>query len=80
VLTKPQTRLIKPLTLAILLTLPGTAAADAFTPLGFLPGDTYSSAYTVTADGSVVVGYGTNHAFVWTNGVMTDLGTLGGAV
>ncbi len=69
---------LKPLAIAVLLTLSGTAvAADAFIPLGFLPADTYSSASAVSADGSVVAG-GSNHAVVWTNGAMTALGTLGG--
>jgi probable HAF family extracellular repeat protein len=69
----------KPLTLAILLTLSGTAAADAvFTPMGFLPYDNYSTALGVSADGSVAAGNSTNHAFIWANGTMTDLGSLGG--
>ena len=33
--------------------------------LGFLPGDTYSAAYAVSADGSLVVGQSGSVAFIW---------------
>jgi probable HAF family extracellular repeat protein len=70
---------LKSLTIAVLLTLPGTTyATGAFIPLGFLPANNYSSAYAVSADGSVVAGNTNSHAFVWTSGAMTDLGTFGG--
>ena len=73
------THRLKPLTFAVLLTLSGTAiAADAFVPLGFLPGETYSEAIGVSADGSIVAGNG-NTAFVWSNGTLTNLSTLGGS-
>ena len=54
--------------------------------LGFLPGGSYSSAYDMTPDGSVVVGWSFRmgsgaagaEAFLWTEGVMTGLGELPG--
>jgi len=51
--------------------------------LGTLPGGNRSGALGVSADGSVVVGWSDNaagqgRAFRWRNGVMQDLGSLGG--
>ncbi len=60
----------------------GTASAqDSLTDIGTL-GGTFSWAYGVSADGTVVVGEAATagnsiHAYRWTNNVMTDLGTLG---
>jgi probable HAF family extracellular repeat protein len=56
----------------------------SFQGLGFLPGDNFSSAAGVSADGSVVVGSSSDNlssrAFRWTAaGGMVDLGTLPGA-
>jgi probable HAF family extracellular repeat protein len=52
------------------------------TDLGTLPGGSFSSAFSINNNGQVV-GYATTssgapHAFLYTGGVMTDLGTLGG--
>src|SRR2546430_378765 len=73
---------------AVLWTLPRIAPPPPRFPmrdLGFLPGPYNSSsiAYGVNDVGQVVgAGWGANgvggHAFLWTNGTMTDLGTLGG--
>lgn len=62
----------------------GSAFADvSFQGLGDLPGGTYGSwAYGVSADGSVVVGYGRSasgaEAFRWTQDGMVSLGGLPG--
>ncbi|MDR3390671.1 MAG: autotransporter domain-containing protein [Sulfuriferula sp.] len=77
----PMKYTLKPLTVAVLLTLSGTAAADAvFTPMGFIPNDTasYSTATAVSANGNVAAGQGNQTAFIWSNGTMTNLGSLGG--
>jgi probable HAF family extracellular repeat protein len=71
--------------LAILsLTTPGLAQAASFTPLGDLAGGSFQSqAIGVSADGSVVVGFGNSdsgqEAFRWTSGGgMVGLGDLPG--
>ncbi len=46
--------------------------------LGFLPGRANSNATGINNLGQVV-GTSDNHAFLWENGVMTDLGTPGGS-
>jgi probable HAF family extracellular repeat protein len=43
--------------------------------LGALPGATSSMGYGINSSGSVV-GYSGAHAFLWINGIMTDLNTL----
>jgi len=58
-------------------------ASGGMQDLGTLPGYDRSYAYDVSADGAVVVGWAENaaglwRAFRWENGVMQDLGTLGG--
>ena len=64
---------------ALLMASPQIKAEDYFTGLGFLPGALFerSVTYGVSADGSVVVGYGYNtnsnlEAFRWVDGTMTD--------
>ena len=59
------------------------AQAQSMTDLGTLSGGSSSSAYGVSADGAVVVGYGDSaagqRAFRWTSaGGMADLGVLSG--
>jgi probable HAF family extracellular repeat protein len=52
------------------------------TDLGTLPGGAGSTATGINASGQIVGYSGTadvsNHAFLYSNGIMTDLGTLGG--
>jgi probable HAF family extracellular repeat protein len=63
---------------------PALAAARTFTAvdLGTLPGGTHSSAVAINSAAQVVGQSGTaggeNHAALWENGTVTDLGTLGG--
>ena len=59
--------------------------AQTMTDLGALGGGASSSAYGVSADGSVIVGdsnitgNSASHAFKYVGSTMTDLGTLGGS-
>jgi probable HAF family extracellular repeat protein len=59
--------------------LPSASVID----LGWLPGSEGSEAADINASAQVVGTSGTNsgpmHGFLWQNGVMTDLGTLGGS-
>src|SRR5436853_45359 len=52
----------------ILTTASRAAYAASTAALGYLPGDNYSSATGVSADGSVIVGASANQAFRWTAG------------
>lgn len=66
----------------ILLSVDGQRAATPpgpyiVTDLGTLGSVQSAQAYDINDSGQVV-GYAGNHAFVWQNGVLTDLGTLGG--
>ncbi len=75
-------RHLVPLLLASLLSVSDLARAASFTPLGTLPaGNLGSTAWGVSADGTVVVGYaggdnGYTEAFRWSGGVMVGLGIL----
>ncbi|MGQ9791928.1 MAG: hypothetical protein ACUVR7_14940, partial [Armatimonadota bacterium] len=65
------------------LALATTGYSQTLTWLGTL-GGSFSRAYGVSADGSVVVGESYDasyrvHAFRWENGVMQNLGTLPGS-
>ena len=61
---------------------PSSTAAGAMTDLGTLPGDKISSAVAINDRGQVVGNSptiaGVTHAFLSSDGAMTDLGTLGG--
>lgn len=54
--------------------------------LGTLPGGSHGEAVAINNRGQLIGGsiprapHGMSHAFVWQNGTMTDLGTLGGDV
>lgn len=54
--------------------------------LGTLPGGSHGEAVAINNRGQLIGGsiprapHGISHAFVWQNGTMTDLGTLGGDV
>ncbi len=55
---------------------------DGIRPLGTLPGDVYSEALGINARRQIVgtscsAGFATCRAFLWEDGVMTDLNTLG---
>jgi probable HAF family extracellular repeat protein len=75
-------------TVSLWLTL--TSAAQTATPtpvyfatnLGTFPGGLWSSAYDINASGQItgvaLTSMNEPHAFLWTDGVMQDLGTLGG--
>ena len=55
------------------------SASPMFQGLGYLPGDTFSNALGVSADGSTVVGSSGDEAFLWTSGGgMVGLGDLSG--
>jgi len=49
----------------------------ALSPLGRLPGQPYSWAHAVSADGATIVGKSGDRAFRWKDGVLTDLGPAG---
>ncbi len=74
---------LKFISLALIITVSRVAIAGNMTDLGTL-GGTYSSANAISADGSVIVGYGyitgdtAFRAFKYIGSTMSDLGTLGG--
>ena len=60
----------------------GASAAQTsytVTDLGTLSGSNSAKAADINKSGQIV-GTSANHAFLWSNGAMTDLGTLGGSV
>lgn len=60
----------------------GAAAGQtsySVTDLGMLSGANSAKVSDINKSGQIV-GTSANHAFLWSNGVMTDLGTLGGGV
>lgn len=60
----------------------GAAAAQTsytVTDLGTLSGANSAKVSDINKSGQIV-GTSANHAFLWSNGIMTDLGTLGGSV
>jgi probable HAF family extracellular repeat protein len=69
------------LALFVLLCAFGSLAAEqttfTITDLGGLSGTQFANATSINDSGQIV-GTSANHAFLWENGVMTDLGTLGG--
>lgn len=62
---------------------PSSATSDAsgyiVTDLGSLSGTNSTKVAGINGSGDIV-GTSATHAFLWSNGVMTDLGTLGGSV
>jgi probable HAF family extracellular repeat protein len=71
------------LVLLVVLSLLGTVAAGqsnyTVTDLGGLSGSRFANVSAINNLGQVV-GTSANHAFLWENGAMTDLGTLGGTL
>lgn len=77
-----RTALISAITFAVGLTS-GTVQAWSYTVTDLdTPGSTYSFAYGINANGQVAgntrPSFPPPHAFLYSNGAMTDLGTLGG--
>src|SRR5215467_12555769 len=59
----------------------GASAQSSYTvtDLGTFSGSNSAKVADINKGGQIV-GTSANHAFLWSNGVMTDLGTLGGSV
>lgn len=58
---------------------PSATSSYVVTDLGTLSGAGSTRVADINGSGEIV-GTSANHAFLWSNGVMTDLGTLGGSV
>ena len=63
---------------AAMIAVPITSADVRARNLGTLPGDSTSFAYGTNNAGQVVGTSGGGHSFLWQNGTMTNIGTLGG--
>jgi uncharacterized membrane protein len=64
--------------LTVLAIAPAARAADAFQPLGTIPGTVFNLVTGISGDGSLVVGRTDTQGWTWSNGVYTFLTGFGG--